>query len=269
MFDEIDFLVRETFKDAEGQKPARGFFDSFFRKDEKLPDEVPGFFYHLQKKASTFVIRIHACKNLKAEYKNILKHPNLYPALRLGEGEEEIEEKLCFFECDRFEIAQNIKAHLGNKRFPLFEEHIFNISDPGDSWWLKADGHHLKILFKLSHTEDISRLVKLGPLGDPERSQDVLNQLYGYFKMIFPVENYASAHSQWSISCEQSDNRNFNFLKELFITGEPNYDLWDFLMKLERENQDEKVRDSIQKANYFLMELAATRHFWKIIEEQL
>jgi hypothetical protein len=269
MFDDISFLVEETFRDVEKSEGSKGLFNNFFNKEVLTPDEVPGFFYHLQKKASTFVIRIHPTANLKEDYKNILKHPDLFPTLRLNEGEQTLGEKLAYFECDRLEIAKNIKSHLGNKRFPMFEERVFNVSDPGDSWWLRLEEKKITVLFKLSHTEDMGRLIKLGPLGDSHKSLDTLNQLYGYFKMMMPIEDYSSGYGQWSMSCAEADNVNFENLKRLFSHGETSHELWEVLRKMELESQGKPFLESLQKANYFLMELSFIRHFWKTIEEKL
>jgi hypothetical protein len=270
MFDDISFLVQETLNDAEKQSPSsKGFLSNFFSREVETPDEVPGFFYHLQKKSSTFVIRIHPSANLKTDFKNINKHPDLYPTLRLQEGEGELSEKLSYFECDRFEVATNIKSHLGNKRFPMFEERIFNVSDPGDSWWLKCDENKMTLLFKLSHTEDIGSLIKLGPLGDAKKSLEIFKQLFGYFKMIFPVEDYSSGYGQVCMTCAEDQHLHFENLKLLFQTGETSHEFWEYLRQLEMNSQDKPVLESLQKANYFLMELGFTRSFWKTIEEQL
>jgi hypothetical protein len=172
MFDDISFLVSETLKDAESkQEPKQGLFSNFFgNSKEVLPEETPGVFYHLQIKASTFVIRVYPSENLREDYTSITKHPDLYPALRLEEGEGELVEKLQFFECDSLKIANAIKLQLGNKRFPLFEENIFNVSDPSDSWWVQADDNKLSIFFKLAQTNSLENLVKIGPLGDSTKA---------------------------------------------------------------------------------------------------
>lgn len=269
MFDDISFLVQETFRDFEKTKGSKRFLDNFFAKDVKLPEEVPGFFYHLQKKASTFVIRIHPTSNLREDYKNITKHPGLYPSLRLNEGDEAIEEKLSYFECDRIEVAQNIKSCLGNKRYPMYEERVLNVSDPSDSWWLKLDDNKITIMFKLSHTDDVSRLIKLGPLGESDKCLETFNQLYGYFKLMFPIDEYVSGHGQWSMTCAENSNVYFEYLKVLFSHGETSYDFWEYLRKLEMESESKSYCESLQKANYFMMELSFIRHFWRTIEEQL
>lgn len=271
MFDEISFLVQETLKDAEAAQQRKVIPSFFSQPEEDLPDEVPGFLFHLQKKASTFVIRIHPTENLKVDYQNVLKHPDLFPALRLNESEEEVRDVLEYYECDRFQVAKTIKSVLGNKRLPLFEEHVFNISDPGDSWWLKIDQDRVTVLFKLSHTENMNNLVKLGPIGDPTRSMEVLKQLYGYFKMIFPVGDYACAHGQWTLTCTEPGNAYFHHFKLLLENGETSHDFWEYLRRLEFEAAQEQkpYLESLQKANYFLMELSCIRNFWKIIESKL
>ena len=270
MFDDISFLVQETLNDAESAHQTKKFMPSFFSREESnLPDEVPGFLYHLQKKGSTFVIRIHPSQNLKTDYLNVSKHPGLFPGLRLNEVEGDILEHLDFFECDRFQLAKTIKSNLGNKRFPMFEERVFNISDPGDSWWLKVEANKMSILFKLSHTEDLSKLTKIGPLGDPQKSMELLDQLYGYFKMIFPVDSYSCGHGQWSVSCAEETNSNFSHLISLFKDGETSHEFWEYLRQLEFDSTDRPYLDSLQKANYFLMELSCIRDFWKLIETKL
>ena len=271
MFDDISFLLQETIKDAESPSRRNNKFISSFlsNHEEDLPEEVPGFLYHLQKKPSTFVIRIYPSQNLREDYLNVKKHPDLFPVLRLNEAEGDPIDSLEYFECDRLELAKAIKSILGNKRFPIFEERVFNISDPGDSWWLKMDDQRLTILFKLSHTEDITKLVKLGPLGDPLKSMEILNQLYGYFKMLFPIDDYSCGHGQWSVSCSEENEIVFNYLKNLLITGETSHDFWEYLRRLEFEAEGKPYLESLQKANYFLMEISCIRNFWKHIEESL
>ena len=269
MLDDIGFLVQETFKDSGNSNQSRNFLSQIFSKQNDLPDEVPGFFYHLQKKESTFVIRVHPCENLKLEYKNIVKHPNLYPTLRLLEDEGEVEEKLQYFECDLFNIAKNIRFHLGNKRFPIYEDRVFNVSDPGDSWWLAIGEDDLNIHFKLSQTTNISNLIKLGPLGDSVELMRTFSKLYGYFNLLFQVEDYSSGHGQVHIKAQDQQNLNFRHFKQLLLTGETSHEFWDYLRDLELKYQNHEMVKSIRKANYLMMELAFTRHFWKTIQEQL
>jgi hypothetical protein len=272
MFDDISFLVSETLKDAESkQEPKAGLFSSFFgnSREEELPEEVPGLFYHLQIKASTFVIRIHTSENLREDYKSIMKHPDMYPSLRLEEGSDELRDKVQYFECDSVNVARSIKKQLGNKRFPLYEENVFNVSDPSDSWWVAANDTKISIYFKLSQTKNLSNLTKIGPLGDSSESLETFSQLYGYFKMLFPIEDYSSAHGQFSMSVSSDDNLMFNLFKKLLVEGEVDHEFWEYLRNLEFNSAEQPYYDSLKKANYFMMELAMLRNFWKTIETQL
>lgn len=274
MFDDISFLVSETLKDAESkqQQPKNGLFSSFFglsKDEEHLPDEVPGLFYHLQIKASTFVIRISPSENLREDYQSIMKHPNLYPVLRLEEGSGELSDKVQFFECDSVSVAKTIKQQLGNKRFPLFEENVFNVSDPSDSWWVSSEDSKISIYFKLSQTNSLENLTKIGPLGDSSRALETFSQLYGYFKMLFPIEDFSSAHGQFSISTPGEDNLMFDLFKKLLVEGEVDHDFWEYLRNLEFNSTDKPYYESLKKANFFMMELAMLRNFWRTIESQL
>jgi hypothetical protein len=277
---DIDALVSETFNHSKSlaqdstRDPILDFvFDDSIKdiafNDVVMPDQVPGVFYHLEKKASTFVIRIFESHDLSLDYTKILNHPENYPSLRLGNEEGvEIKEQLQFFECDLFELASGIKSELANKRFPIFEERVFNVSDPGDSWWVKAESDEIKIFFKLSRTESMDSLVKLGPLGDTKRATEIFNQLYGYFKMIFPVEDYSSAHGQFSIKSE-ANHPMFKAFCNILTEGDSGFEFWEYLRNLEMNSSDKPFLDSLKQANLFLMELANLRRFWMRIQSQI
>lgn len=277
--DEIEMLVAQTFRDAEmlskdgndlvfSDEEQSDFHDS---GNMRLPDEVPGILYYLQKKASTFVIRIHPTNNLSETRKSILANPEDYPSLRLlsGDDDRSLEEKLDFHECDNLQLAQAIKHQLANKRFPLHEERIINVSDPGDNWWVKADGERLAIYFKLCRTESMDSLIKAGPLGERDGAMDFFNKLYGYFSLIFPVKDFSSAHGQFFLSCEHEAHPLFQELVKVFTEGEIGNGLWEKLRDLEFGAKSPEVLSSIKRANYFLMEVAAMRSFWVEIQKKL
>ncbi len=266
--DDIDALVKETISHSEGLN-RNPFMDFSFNTDECGPGQVPGVFYHLEKKVSTFVIRIFESQNLSADYQDILDHPENYPSLRLiDEEDHHVADRLKYFECDLFELARNIKSELANKRFPIFEEHIFNVSDPGDSWWVKLDDNQIKIFFKLSRTESMDKLIKLGPLGDAKVAMEKFNRLYGYFKMLFPIEDYSSAHGQFTIKSDDQ-NKMFYAFKKIFSKGDSGFEFWDSLRKLEMKSQNEPFIESLKQANLFMMDLANIRRFWIQIQNQI
>lgn len=269
MLDDISFLVQETFKEVEKNRKAGNLFGQFFQSKENLPEEdSAGVLFHIQKNSATFVVRIHASSDLRNDYLAALKHPDLYPTLRFEE-EDNVKDSLCYFECDSINIAKTIKERLGNKRFPIFEEQVFNISDPGDSWWLKKDGKKLSIFFKLSHTERMANLIKLGPLGDAEKNMDIFSKLYGYFQMLFPVEDYSSAFGQFSMSPKNEDDVIFNEIVSILSHGEMSFEFLEKLRNLEVLHGHEAYAEDLKQANYFLIELAQLRRFWKEIQSLL
>ena len=268
MFDDISFLVQETLKESHKNPNGRNVFDSFFKKKAKIDAHVCGVLYQIQQNASTFVVRTHVCENLAQEHASVLKHPNLYPGLRFSD-EDDIEEKLGFFECDDIGIAKSIKEKFGNKRFPIFEEHVFNISDPGDCWWAKLEEDTISIFFKLSHTQNMDELVKLGPLGDSVDTMEYLSKLGGYFQMLFPVSDFSSGFGQFSILTEDPRNLIYRQFKDILADGETSYNFWKFLRELEVEHQDKDYIDRLQAANHFMMELSQLRTFWISVQNDI
>ena len=267
MFDDISSLVSETFDQVE-----RGMFaekllaaDSFDQ-----PDELAGVIFHLEKKVSTFVIRVESTDNLRDTYHKIVKDPSSYPKLRL-DTEVDLRDQLDWFVCDSVMHEELIKHGLANKRFPLYDEAMMNISDPGDSWWFKSNNDSFSIHFQLSHMNNSDDFIKLGPLGDCSQVMENFRKLRGYFSILFPVSTYSSGHGQVVMGTSSPDNVVFQGIKDLFISGETGHMFWEHLRNLEEKAQlnDENFLRSLQKANFFLVELATIRRFWIAIEEKL
>lgn len=272
--DEISMLVAETFSNLRNyavESQTNFVFDFEDEEDESFPDEVPGFFYHLQVQSSTFVIRILESDDLQRDYKKILKYPEDYPTLRLLEDSDSdtVKNRLRYFYCDTIDIARAVRNYLSNRRYPIYEEHVFNVSDPSDSWWIKVTDDSLTVYFKLSKTEQIDQLIKVGPLGDKQLANNRLGQFYGYFNQMFPVDDFSCNHASFFISTADRNNPNFQDFVKLFTKGSANHDFWVYLSQLEFKAKSDQVRKSIRVANYYLMELSVIRRFWKQIQKQL
>lgn len=267
---DLDALVKETLTQSLEVKGLNPFDSDFVFENnfsEGKPEHVPGVIYHLEKKASTFVIRILPSKNLADDYQKVLANPENYPTLRLlNDDEKTVKQKISFFESDSYILAQELKNELSNKRFPIFEEHVLNVSDPGDSWWVSTEGAQLKVFFKLSRTESIDKLIKLGPLGDTEHAIDMFNKLYGYFQMLFPIADYSSAHGQLTIRCEREFDPVFKAFIKIFETGDADHEFWEYLRDLEVKAEGKPYKESLQKANFFMMQIATMRRFWKKVQ---
>lgn len=256
MLDDISFLVQETLKEA--VKYSKIDFES------EIPEGCSGILFHVEKKSSTFVIRAKTCDDLAHDYKIASEDPNRFPVLRL-----EKESQLSFFPCDNLQLAELIKTRFANKRFPMFEENILNVSDPGDSWWMDTHDKGIRINLKLSRTNNIDQLVKLGPLGDAEDSGKTFSELRGYFQMLFPLGDFSSNSNHFEMCAENKNHPAFLGFKELLLSGEASYEFWEQLRSLESRYADSKFSESLKEANHFIVELSQLRSFWIEVQNQI
>lgn len=249
MFDDISFLVQETFNEA------AKFADR--AKLLEVPEDTSGVLFHVEKQSSTFVVRIKVCHDLAHDFNKAYKNIDEFPELRLEEASE-----LKFFATDSLQLAQSIKNQFANKRFPIFEEDVLNVSDPGDSWYMDLGSKNIRINFKLSGTHKLDHFLKLGPLGDLAETTKNFSQLGGYFQMLFPLNDYVCTSNQLEIVCGESQNKVFLGLKNLFESGEANPEFWEALRSLEQEHMSSNFIDSLQQANQYMLSLGQLRSFW-------
>jgi len=253
--DEISQLVKETFD---------GVYGASNTAPEKLP-ENSGVIYHVEDKGSVFVIRAIESRDISRDFSLFLNDHKILKKLRLLDTENP-RECLRFFECDDIFMAQNIVQNLANKRFPLHEEHVMNVSDPGDSWWLRRENNSVSLYFKLCRTESMGDMKKLGPIGDNEQTEEIFKKLYGYFSLIFNIKDYSSQTGSFHITPNDPLDPLYLDFINVFEQGEVGFKLMDHLRMLEDKSDKETFKSSIRRANYFLLELAHMRGFWKEIE---
>lgn len=253
--DDISQLVKETFDSVYNHQNAQ----------ENLPESA-GVIFHVENKGSIFVIRAIESRDISMDLDKFLDDSKILTKLRLLESENPRSE-VRYFQCDDYFMAKNIVENLANKRFPLYEEHIMNVSDPGDSWWLKKEKNSMSLYFKLCRTESIDDMVKLGPIGDNQQTEEVFKKLYGYFSLIFEVKDFSSQTGAFHITPNDANDPMYLEFLNLFENGEVGYKLMDHLRNLEDKSSKESFKASVRRANYFLLELAHMRGFWREIEE--
>jgi hypothetical protein len=267
--DEIELLVSETFKH---------FHENFIHQDEDLftagnilkeedastyPDEA-GVIYHIQKATSVFVIRTLVSENIRTDYLNILERPEDYPSLRLLEqGSSEVSDRLKFFPVENLSQAEIIHDQLHNRRFPINEEMMCNLSDPGFSWWLTKKAKGFQLAFTMSVASD-SNTVKLGPLGDKElalRNFQALESLVSSAGIDMNIQNETN-RVQFT-DCEEFI---LEELKDVFEFGVVTTTLTDLFKILDKKI---KKNSSLQSCWFYLQELAAMRRFWIQVQYDL
>lgn len=271
--DDISMLVTETYRHLQSNFLEIHNFSDSPEDIEKLTelahsevDEIPsgpGVLYHIQKSTSIFVIRTLASQNLQVDFKKITQTPEDYPSLRLTDGEKNLIQDLRYFSVDDFSQAEIIHDQISNRRFPVFEERMCNLSDPGFSWWmLKTDrGFHVSFNLSVNTGENT---VKLGPLGDQQlATKTFLNfaELLAKSGLPFNVQNEINR-----IQFADGDSFLMSEFRDLFELGVIGEGLTK-LFKLLAKRKQNAVH--LETTWFYLQELAALRRFWIQIEFDL
>lgn len=267
--DEIELLVAETFKHfhenyGQAEDTEAPFMVPADEEEETLFPEGPGILYHVQKSKSVFVIRTMVSQNIREDYQQIIERPEDYPSLRLLEGgAEDLATKLKFFIVENPFQAEIIHDQLHNRRFPIDEEMMCNLSDPGFSWWLTKKAKGFQLAFTMSVAAD-ENTVKLGPLGDRElavRNFQVLEDLITSAGIGMNIQNETN-RVQFT-DCEEFI---LEELKDVFEFGVVTQTLTDIFKILSKQVID---KGPLETTWFYLQELAAMRRFWIQIQFDL
>jgi len=258
--DDISFLVDQTYKHFE--KLPLDFKEEESPVDESF--EGAGILYHIQKSPSVFAIRTFVSDQLNLDYQNILSSPEDYPSLRLLENfDSDVSSRLKIFPLESVAQAEVIHDLLHNRRFPVNEEMMCNLSDPGFSWWLTKKNNGFSISFKLS-SEIGKETLKLGPLGDREFAQKnfiLLSELVSEAGLEMNIQNETN-RVQFA-DCEPFLLEELNDLFEYGVVTETLKDLFKILAKKLPH------KANLESLWFFLEELAAVRRFWIQVQVNL
>lgn len=251
--DDIELLVAETFKHFHETHPEQPQEDS---SHTDLPEE-PGIIYHLQKTSSIFVIRTLVTSNIRDCYESIMERPDNYPSLRLIEEDSApVQKKLRFFPVESLNQAEIIHDQLNNRRFPVHEETLCNLSDPGFSWWLTSKGQFFQVSFTMSVGLDESS-VKLGPLGDHQLAMKnflAFSELLQNCGLALEIQNEVNR-----VQIGNGEDFVLDELRDLFEFGVVSDGFRDLFKILARHSKDHSTIETIW---FYLQELAAMRRFW-------
>ncbi len=159
--------------------------------------------------------------------------------------------------------AEIIHDQLHNRRFPVNEELLCNLSDPGFSWWLTKKDKSFQISFNMSVSED-QNTVKLGPLGDRELAIRIFQSFEGLVTSAGIEMNIQNELNRVQFTdCEEFL---LEELKDVFEFGVITETLKDLFKILARKI---KNSSSLQETWFYLHELAAMRRFWIQIQYDL
>ncbi len=247
--EDLSFLVQETFKELKHfQAPT-------------LP-RAPGIVYHLQKSSLIFVIRAISTHDIAETCREVLDQPEQYPRLRMVEASSD---QLKYFETEYFTQAESLQKLITNNRYPLYEENLCNMSDPGFSWWLVETDQGL-ILTKKLVSIDLSKTYKLGDLGNPDITMFMLSKLANLLKNL-PGDWKVFTSDQRFVIQGPKQHFFFELWRNFLLEGHFSQDFEHALEYLShRTNISEEEHWAMKD---FLKDLAMTRFFWKKIYSQL
>ncbi len=264
--DEIEHLVDETYR----------HYHEHFEPDKKSPPLVldsdleanypaaNGLIYHIQKTASVFVIRTLVSKNIRDDFERILAAPEDYPSLRLLEGGDgELGGQLKFFMVENPSEAEIIHDQLHNRRFPISEELLCNLSDPGFSWWLTKKMAGFQISFTMSVAAS-AETVKIGPLGDRELA---LRNFLRFAELVNEAGIEMNIQNEVNrVQFNDCEEFILEELKDVFEFGVITQTFKDIFKILARKTYD---FTRLEEVWYYLHELAAVRRFWIQVQYDL
>jgi hypothetical protein len=267
--DEIELMVSETFKHFHenfSHPEADGFVaPEVVQAEEEQEFPIgPGVIYHVQKASSVFVIRTLVSQNIREDFNKILEAPEEYPSLRLLEqSSQNITDKLKFFMVENPAHAEIIHDQLHNRRFPINEEMMCNLSDPGFSWWLTKKTKGFQLAFTMSVASD-ENTIKLGPLGDRELAVTNFQALEGLIEAAGIEMNIQNETNR--VQFTDCDEFILEELKDIFEFGVITQTLSDIYKIIAKQAATDS---SLQTTWFYLQELAAMRRFWIQIQFQL
>ncbi len=265
--DDIEYLVNETFKHFDQNFAHVEPRSELMMKEDQDLTEFPneaGVLYHIQKATSVFVVRTMVSQNIREDFHKIMDRPEDYPSLRLLEaGAEDISGRLKFFLVENPSQAEIIHDQIHNRRFPIHEEMMCNLSDPGFSWWLTKKEKGFQLAFTMSVASD-ANTVKLGPLGDRElalRNFQTLEELVTSAGIEMNIQNETN-RVQFT-DCEEFILEELKDVFEFGVVTDTMQDLFKIL------GGQSAHQSSLQTTWFYFQELAAMRRFWIQIQFDL
>lgn len=258
--EDLSFLVKQTFRnedwieeDEEGWEP-----------ETEVPTvpAKPGLFFHVDFHGGTFVIRSLLSDNLQTDIEKIKASPEEYPSLRLLQDGRVRWHKLNHFACEYREEAEVLHQRLGMRRFPLKEEAVCNISDPGFNFWYEKNDQGFTLHPKIKNLATHSK--RIGPLLDAK----IAIRRWSELALVFDGLPLGVEFRQEGGSlCFQSQEAWLTeAFEKVFLAGEFSGELSDVFKLLAKRTKELSV---LETGWYFLQEAALARRFWMKVESEL
>lgn len=232
--------------------------DSLFELNSNLIEaSLPnssGILYNIFKSGNTFSIRGFAVHNISDAFESLsLEDSQMMKVLKINANEIP---NVKFFEVECYERAEVIVDQVFNKRFPMEEDVLCNISDPGFSWWYGRFEDGFRVNFRSHKFICQGPRIKLGPIGDVVVAGVRFEKLKNHFKYHLPISEVVINEKQFILKSSDGKHPILYELMNLFENGviSPESAL---LCELD------------MTLKYYLLELADVRRFWIAIEQEI
>lgn len=221
--------------------------------------EGPGLAFRIEKGGQTFCIRAALVDKIEYLPKD-LEHGDrrLFKALRIDEIQQLRD--VYTFETETLEMAEVIMDQFCNRRFPYHEEDLFNISDPGFSWWLQEGPGSLQISFQSPGVG--RRFSSIGPLGDSLIAFKRFQTLFHYLQEQGQGGEFIATARGISMNSGRHKSELFDLLRGLIVEGR------DVLPHLKFDSQFQGTKE-YKTIILYLRELSFLRQFWLEIVDRL
>lgn len=168
--------------------------------------------------------------------------------------------KIHFFPCESIEVAEVITEQMINRRYPLQDNGLINISDPGGTWLIKYDQDQFSLFFRTMNFGD-KDLENIGAIGDPQILKfwwSKIAQELKNFKNIDLSDDEKGCHLKLKDGSSELEIEFFQLLLQVILLGDN--------VKIDRFFHNKFEAENIQT---FINELSHSRRFWLKIEELL
>lgn len=228
-----------------------------------LYPESPGVIYKIDRSGSTFCVRGYSTKSIYESMLELNSGVKEKRAILKLDDLDDISSRVCFFPTASLELAQVVKEQIINRRFPLVEDSVCNISDPGFSWWMNIEDDEegngkFQIFFRSHGIFRTEKYIQLGPIGDGSVAALRLNQARSLFNGSFPISEFSCDDKCFTVATSKPDHLSFVSFIKIFLTGENYTDIENF--------PDNNTGRSLF---YYFHELAVVRKFWIEVKTKL
>ena len=224
------------------------------KRDFAVYPEAPGVVYVVAKEGRTFCLRGCATEDIREFFLGLCDEDNRR-AKEYAAFDGVVLDCVRFFRAELVEQAHIIVEEIMNRRFPLEEDALCNIGDPGLGWWMLVGETGFTLYFQAQGSPvDAHRLVKLGPIGDGEVASRRLRRLFEEIADVLDIVEFECSVRTLEFSCARGGEV-LESLKGIFLEGHPPRGDW--------------VEGIGTTLGYFLREIAALRRFWMGVEKDL